>query len=68
MKKGLILFFILLLVAFGFSPSEAARDKDTLQSLANRLARMEILQGAAHIEIDPPEAGRFDPHAPLGQL
>ena len=30
MKKGLVLFFILLSVALGFSPSDAARDKDTL--------------------------------------
>ena len=43
MKKGLILFFILLSVALGFSPSDAARDKDTIV----------IVQGVDPTTLDP---------------
>jgi peptide/nickel transport system substrate-binding protein len=43
MKKGLVLFFILLSVALGFSPSDAARDKDTIV----------IVQGVDPTTLDP---------------
>jgi peptide/nickel transport system substrate-binding protein len=43
MKKGLILFFILLFIALGFSPSNAARDKDTVV----------IVQGVDPTTMDP---------------
>lgn len=43
MKKGLILFFILLFVALGFSLSDAARDKDTVV----------IVQGVDPTTMDP---------------
>ena len=43
MKKGMILFFILLFVALGFSPSDAARDKETLV----------IAQGVDPTTLDP---------------
>jgi len=43
MKKGLVLFFILLFVALGFSPADAARDKDTIV----------IVQGVDPTKLDP---------------
>ena len=43
MKKGLILFFVLLSVALGFTPSDAARDKDTIV----------IVQGVDPTTLDP---------------
>jgi peptide/nickel transport system substrate-binding protein len=43
MKKGFVLFFILLLVAMGVSPSDAARDKDTIV----------IVQGVDPTTLDP---------------
>ena len=43
MKKGLILFLILLFVSLSFSPSYAARDKDT----------MVIVQGVDPTTMDP---------------
>ncbi len=43
MKKGLILFFILLFVALAFGPAQAARDKDTLV----------VVQGVDPTTLDP---------------
>ncbi len=43
MKKGLILFFILLFVALAFGPANAARDKDTVV----------IVQGVDPTTMDP---------------